>query len=202
MISDAMRRVVAHMRANQKQIGEFQALEFFARGGDWHTQDYADHVSQLHAWEIDPSHFNALRQNLPKAKVLIGDSFELARLPRFKGMFNLVVLDNPQGIFGANNEYCEHFEALALAKNLLVRKQNSFVLFNVNSKPFSYHLWPDWRVRREQYYQTEHTELLNLDWLTVFYRERFIEMGFHVDSIEVFHRDPEYLHYFLAEVRT
>lgn len=44
------------------------ALEVFAREGDWVTYKYAPYVKSVEAWEINPSYLPKLQTNIPKAK--------------------------------------------------------------------------------------------------------------------------------------
>jgi hypothetical protein len=192
-----MTELVASLRAEGEDLGAMAALEFFARDGSWHTTDYSREVKTLHAWEIEPSFEIALRRNLPEAEIRIGDSFELARQQEFQSMFNLIVLDNPMNTFGGNLEYCEHFEAIDAVKPLFDFSTTAFLIINVNSRPFNYDQFPDWKKRREEFYKLEDASRLSLDGLAHFYTERFTQSGFGTVASKVFHRDPRYLHYFL-----
>ena len=64
-----MREVVEQLEANFGfPLSEADALELFAREGDWQTVSYAPHVKTLEAWEINPQFREALKRNLPHAR--------------------------------------------------------------------------------------------------------------------------------------
>ena len=170
-----MRRVCRRLQQQGVNLARARALEFFAREGDWQAVSYAGQVAALEAWEIDPACEPALRRNLPGATIRIGDSYQLARQPEYAGAFDLVVLDNPQVIFGARGEYCEHFEALELVPGLLGRVGT--LIFNVNYAPFDYPLHPAWEQRRRVFYARDHTDRLDFDFLGAFYRQFFDRRG-------------------------
>lgn len=196
MRGEAMAKVVRKLLDRGINLNEYSALEFFAREGDWQTLAYFPHVKKLHAWEIDPQFEPLLKKNLSGAEVEIGNSFELAKQDAFKGMFNLIVLDNPQGIFGDGN-YCEHFEALRIVKGLFSKKDN-ILLFNVNSRPFSYESQPEWRKRREEFYGTTSTNHLSPDFIISFYDNLLKRQGAIIKDIWIERRNEEYLQYIVC----
>ena len=163
-----MRRVVEELESRGVDLTGRVALEFFAREGDWQTVSYASKVAELHAWEIDPVHEVALRANLPGAHVRIGDAYQLAGLSEFAGRFDFINIDNPQGIFGDEDKYCEHFEALPLVR--LLMRSRAIVIFDVNYRPYNYDRLPQWKRRREVFYGTEETATLGFDFIAECYR--------------------------------
>ena len=147
---------------------QLTGLDFFAREGDWCSYILANLLKEFQAWEINPAHEERLRSNLPPGSIIkIGDSFKLSSALDSSSNFNVVLIDNPQGCFGDKTQYCEHFEALPRALNLV--SQNSFVFFNVKTEPFNYDRMPEWRRRRENFYHTKFTEKIPLDFLINFY---------------------------------
>ena len=143
------------------------ALDFFAREGDWQTQYYADKVKKVHAWEINPKHEQALKRNLPEnTDITIGNSFILAK--QSNNFFDMVVLDNPQGCYGENKMYCEHFEALELSLNLL-KKSGGLLVFNVKTQPFRYSDKKQWQKRRNNFYLLEDCSYLSEEFIFNFY---------------------------------
>lgn len=181
-------------------LSDLSALEFFARDGSWHTLDYFQAVGSITLWEISPEFEMGLRQNFSEAEVAIGDSFKLARIPSNQNRWNFIVFDNPQNCFGPKGNFCEHFEALAEVPFLADRNKASLVVFNVNSNPFNFDSFPKWRARRDSFYQVKDSGHLSLDFLANFYVSFFGEMGFHVEFLETFDRDPSYLHYFVVKL--
>ena len=148
----------------------WNALEFFAREGDWQTLTYANRVAELSAWEIDSTFETNLRKNLPQAKIEIGNSFELAKKSQFFHSFDFVVLDNPQNTYGSDHEYCEHFEAIGAALPLM--KDTARLVFNVNLCPYNLSQHPKWSLRRNTFYGLSSTEKLDAPWVQDFYTKK------------------------------
>lgn len=196
MRGQAMERLVSDLISKGEPLNDFDALEFFAREGNWQTTKYYPHVRSLHAWEVDPQYLKALNDNLPSAQVRIGDSFRLSKLPEYQKYFNFIVLDNPQSIYGPNGEYCEHFEAIECALPLFKDSNNLHLVFNVNSNPFGYKDQKDWQHRRNLFYGRQDCSSLNLDSTMGVYRNYFDKRSFSVLESRVYHRDKSYLHYF------
>jgi 16S rRNA G966 N2-methylase RsmD len=176
----AIRKICHRLENLGVNISNFKGLDFFAREGDWQTSYYAKKINKIHAWEVDKRFLENLKSNLPKnSDIVIGDSFKLAAECIEK--FDLVVLDNPQGIFGENNEYCEHFEALHLIIKLL--KRESIVIFNVKTKPFNYSHKESWQKRRNKFYGLEDCSYLTSDFVKNFYKKYFFNLGYQTKDI-------------------
>lgn len=174
-------------------LSEAHAVEVFARQGDWHTLDYYGKIASLEAWEIDEAHLPALRKNLPNAEIKNVDSIRYIQSPVNHRSADLVIIDNPQNTFGDNGEYCEHFDVVDPALDVL--RSGGVIIFNVNIEPFDYENSPDWKLRREQFYGNVNTASMSLDWLSNFYQQRFKESGRSVkDTLRVARTD--YLYYF------
>jgi hypothetical protein len=188
-----MRRVVAALERRGFALKRARALEYFAREGDWQAVAYAASVACLEAWEIDPSREAGLRTNLPGAVVRILDSIQAARLPEHRARFDLVVIDNPQGCFGPEGRYCEHFDALETVGGLL--DGGGVVVFNVNRAPFDFDRQDAWRARRAAFYGLTDTSRLSARFLLDFYRGYFGERGFESVFAFVEPRNAEYLSY-------
>ena len=171
----AIREIVEELKTRGVNLSSTKSLDFFAREGDWQTSYYANFVSEVHAWEIDPSYESALRKNLPKnAKITIGDSHVLAKNCNEK--FEMIVLDNPQGCYG--EVYCEHFDALEVALPLL--SDNGLIMFNVKTKPFNYSDKIQWQKRRNEFYGVEASNL-DIGFVKSFYVKLFEDKGFSVE---------------------
>lgn len=188
-----MRRLCDRLEALGIKLGSRHACEFFAREGNWQTVSYASRVARLDAWEIDPSFEDGLRRNLPNADIRIGDSFELAHSPEFRRKFDFIVYDNPQLAFGAENQYCEHFEALETVT--LLMNSEAVVIWNVNREPFDYHRFPDWQARRNRFYGRTSTEKLCNEFIFKFYRDYFEKRGVRVRHQLIEPRHEPYLIY-------
>lgn len=188
-----MGRICEKLKKTTYQLGNMTALEFFAREGDWQTIVYADKVKALYAWEIDQKFEKALRKNLSNAEVTIGDSFVLAQKAQFARRFNMIVFDNPQGLYGESSQYCEHFEALETVKNLL--SEQGIVIFNINHKPFNFDKQKEWQHRRENFYGLDDTSSIDPEFLLEFYNEFFKKRGFLTKLSFIENRNDEYLAY-------
>ena len=196
VLQQPMRRVCARLAERGVELGSCRALEFFAREGDWQTVSYADKVARLDAWEIDSSFEPALRRNLPRAAVRIGDSFALSRLPEFAGQFDFIVYDNPQMTFGDRNQYCEHFEALETLPRLM--QERAVAIFNVNREPFNYELFPQWQKRRNRFYQRTDTAKLDDGSLLAFYAAYFAARRLTTRDAFIEPRHEAHAAYFVA----
>jgi hypothetical protein len=194
-----MRRVCRRLREQGVDLARARALEFFAREGDWQTVSYAGQVASLEAWEMEPGCEAALRRNLPGARIRIGDSYQLAQRPEYAGVFDLVVLDNPQVIFGPQGEHCEHFEALELVPGLL--GPVGTVIFNVNYAPYNYAQQPAWQQRRRAFYGRERTDRLDFEFLGTFYRQYFHRRGRETEFIFFEPRHEDVIAYAVMRVR-
>jgi len=196
-----MARVCADLETMGIDLSKMHALDFFARAGTWQTQVFATKVDHLTAWEIDPQYESALHRNLPgDADIRIGDSFGFAQ--GFRGQlpaFDLVVFDNPQGIYGPNGRYCEHFEAITRVRDLLRTAPVGVVICNVNRDPFDAQKHPRWMERRELFYNYPHDTYTHpIGWADFFYRGVFAGQGFRVRRLWMEHRNPEYLSLLVA----
>lgn len=160
-----IKSVIDELRKRNVHLEKMKALDFFAREGDWQTKYYADLVDSIDAWEIDPKFENKLRENLPQAKITIGDSHELARKSNSK--YDIIVLDNPQSCYG---NYCEHFDALESVLPLLSKR--GIIIFNVKTVPFNYENNLSWKSKRNSFYGRDASSLDN-EFLEKFYKDFF-----------------------------
>ncbi len=161
-------------------LGDKVALDFFAREGDWQTAYIAQRVQQIHAWEVNPNFEEKLKMNLPPtAAIQIGDSHELALTQGEENpnLFDMVIFDNPQGCYGVENEYCEHFDSLPLLP-LLLKREGGVVIVNVKAKPFNYEDKLPWQRRRNIFYAREDTADIPLSFLGTFYENYYNSMGY------------------------
>lgn len=172
------------------RLKERDALEAFAREGDWHTIHYAARMRSLEAWEINASHIPNLRRNLPLSTIRNVDSISFATTYRRK--FDLIVVDNPQGLFGPASKYCEHFDFLPLAINML--RDPGAIVFNINVRPYDYGLHPEWQERRERFYQGMNTSDLELEALLRHYTSIFGCAGWSVRYSKCYRRSS-FLYY-------
>lgn len=170
-------------------LNEKVALDFFAREGDWQTQYYAQRVKKIHAWEIDEKYKDKLRQNLPSnAEITIGDSFLLAKSE--SSLFDMVVIDNPQGCYGHEGKYCEHFEALPAALQLL-KGDDGILIFNVKTIPFNYDNNIQWQKRRNDFYSLKDCSSLSKNFILQFYKKYLDKKGYQTNFAFLINRPQE-----------
>jgi hypothetical protein len=196
MRGKAMSDIVSHLESNGIDFSKLKALEFFARKGDWHTQSYCNKVASINAWEIDKVFEEELKKNLSMATVAIGDSFTLAKEDKYEHLFDFIVFDNPQGVYG---EYCEHFECIDFVPHL-IKKQGGLVVFNINRTPFNYDKDSIWGKRRAEYYGQDASDL-KAGFLLNFYEHKFSCLGFNTEFSFEKKRNEEYLSYLIFYLR-
>ena len=170
------------------------ALELFARDGSLVTPVYAPFVTMIYGIDICEDYLNTFKANFPgKAVAALGDSIEFLRTirdpenPLHEQTFDLIVVDNPQGIYG--HDYTEHFNVVPLLR-LLLRPQ-SHILLCVNLCPYApnnqkgsldcygmdeigFRLWQD---RRRNFYGVQDAHDLPIDWMIKFYSQYFSGLG-------------------------
>jgi hypothetical protein len=189
MRGEAMKLTCDRLEQMGEPLGEYRALEFFARAGDWQTTVYASKVKSLSAWEIAPDYEMDLKRNLPGAEIRIEDSYKLAQEKCYQNAFEFIVFDNPQSVFG---DYCEHFEALPLLLQLMAKQ--GLVIFNINRRPFNYEQSPAWQKQRMEYYGCD-ASTLDAGFFLAFYACKFAAMGLKVRFSFEEQRNKEYLSY-------
>lgn len=199
MHGEAMQRICFKLKNMNYDLSKMRALEFFAREGNWQTTAYADKVKTLEAWEIDSAFEPELKRNLPQAVVRIGNSYTMSQNPCYWDKFDIIVIDNPQSVFGSQKEYCEHFEALEHVTNLM--SSEVIVVFNVNRSPFNFENHPIWQIRRQQFYGVSDTTSLASDFLLSFYKEFFTKRKLVTLMSFIEHRNEEYLSYLIFSLR-
>lgn len=112
---------------------EATALDFFAGTGEGMSK-YLDWFDDATYWEIDRGKANRFAKLRPEANLVVGDSFELAKIDEYE--YNLILMENDIGIFG---EHCEHFDALGWVPKLL-SAEGGYVVSLVCTNPKLYSL--------------------------------------------------------------
>jgi hypothetical protein len=135
---------------------------------------------------------------LPKSKVKIIDSIKTLQENENLHSYDLILVDNPNNTYGPNGEYCEHFDILENIKKIIDKKAT--VIFNVNRNPFNYSDFPEWKKRREEFYQKMETEKMSINDLLRFYKEFFKKNGletiFCINVVRVLFEEIDTNHYF------
>tara|TARA_B100000029_G_scaffold488092_1_gene544260 strand:- start:542 stop:1216 length:675 start_codon:yes stop_codon:yes gene_type:complete len=205
LIPDAFLTLIKKLEEKEIQISTMKSIEMFSRAGNLHTKHYADKVSSLEAWEIDPQWENELKKNLPNAKIIIGDSINYVLNSKNEFTYDLIVIDSPLNNYGDKDgmfnvgPFCEHFDFIKHVNNIIDKK--AIVIFNVNIKPFNYKKWPLLKKRRDEFYgENVDTSNLKIDFLLDFYTKLFIDEGlkthFHIHVPRATYDDVERLYYF------
>lgn len=168
------------------KLDEFNVLEMFAGDGSRHVMDYAKRVKSVELWEVNPNLIADLGFKFPTATVRCVDSMKEALSPDHQARFDMVVVDAPLNLFGQDgalftedDSYCEHFEALPLALDML-EPSGGVVLFNVLHDPYEYDHQKAWQKRRQEFYGTWHTDSMPLGWLSMFYYRFFDNRGWEI----------------------
>lgn len=175
-----IKSIIKELSARQVNIKKLDALEVFGRDGNWVTIYYADKVRSLEVWEIDPQYENKLRQNFPRADIVITDSFK--KIQTTTKQYSFIVVDNPMSNFG---EYCEHFELFPHIFRIVATEA---ILF-LNVIPFldpeakaqyPYVFNEDQLQRRRRFYFTEHPENIPISEMIEAYQRHAEQAGFKI----------------------
>lgn len=175
----------AKTNANLSGMPFKNGADFFSRTGEWVTIYLEQLAENWTCCELNEVYRDELCSNMPSAKVVIGDSFEYVTRPE---LYDVILADCPQGVFGPSARYCEHFEFLDLALSRL--SDTAGLFFNVNIRPYwspthaanstdNYGMTDpqDWFERRNEFYSCDASDL-SLDFVRKFYRSIFQQHGF------------------------
>lgn len=190
-----MERIVSYLQESGFPLSHVDALEVFAREGDWVAIKYASVVKSIEAWELNPIYLPQLRANIPHATIQNVDS--IIHLAEVRNKYGLISIDNPQGIYG--NNYCEHFNVLEQIPRIITK--TAAVVFVLNHHPYDRRLYQSikerdnygmegdvieqWFKRREQFYGVDAREL-SLEFVSAFYNEYFKKRGVKVQDCKFF----------------
>ncbi|MBL4654549.1 MAG: hypothetical protein JKY33_01835, partial [Bacteroidia bacterium] len=163
-------------------------LDLFAKYGLYQSSDFEKICDYFEMWEINPEFAKYAKKFFPKAEVNVGDSVDAVLNGKLlRKDYNLVLLDNPYGLYGNNNEYCEHFELFPHLLNYL--DNNSVIAINVifdiaifekKRKRFNESFDPQWEKRRNEFYNTNVPNKVSASFFVNFYQNKFPEWGWNV----------------------
>jgi len=176
--------VLRDMAERGIKVRELVALEVFGGEGCLYTQDLAEAVASIEAWEIDPARCKRLAHRIPSAKVRVTDSFK--EMKTCNKQFSLVSSDNHQSNFGREKEYCEHFDIFPDIFRLVM--DPAVLILNVIpkagpvAKRLSADLFNDRQLaRRREFYGTETPENISIEEMMETYARLARESKFCVD---------------------
>lgn len=194
----ATNELISKLEHKKINLKNYNAIELFGRDGSWQTQLFANKVKNMEVWEIGKEFEEELKKNLPKSIIKIIDSIKTLEEEENFQSFDLILVDNPNNTYGSDNEYCEHFDILKNIIKLIDKK--AIIVFNVNRKPFNYLKFPEWKNRREKFYENKHTDEMSIKQLLIFYEKYFEKMGlktiFSINVIRVLFEEIDTNHYF------
>lgn len=170
----------------------YRAIDFFSRTGEWVTVHFATSCKNITCCEINKDYIDALQNNIPNAEIQIGDSF---RFVEEAGPHDLVLADCPQGIYGPDGAYSEHFEFFPkIARSF---GDATTLFFNVNMYPYvnpehaaarpdNYGMsdFDRWFQRRDAFYGVDASNL-DEEFTRNFYKEYFAKAGYGLDMLTI-----------------
>jgi len=178
-------------------LDKADALELFAREGDWHTVAYAPYVKSLEAWEINPAFNEGLKKNLPNAKIKITDTYK--EIQKTTKTYDLIVIDNANSTYGENNEHCEHLGLLPSV--FRISNDECVIILNVNMAPYNLHKNPVWWNKRKEYYKTDHPDKLDPLLVAKRYNEICMENNIKLQRYFFQQRETSFMYYFIMQIR-
>ena len=181
------------------RIKDLRTLEVFGASGESHTTAYASLVGSLEVWELEPKFEQALKKNLPEAKVKITDSFREMKITPNK--FGLIVIDNSMSTYGG---YCEHFELFPHI--FRVAENSAVIILNIIPevddqalKEYPYLFNEEQLQRRRAFYGTDHPQRLSIDEIAQAYRKHCQKRGFELEWC--FPMKRNFVYYFVLKIR-
>ena len=93
------------------EIEKLNCIEVFG-GTGLNDSIFEKHAKSFEVWEIDRNLEVELKKNLPSANVKICDTIKTLKDRKEFQKFDLILIDNPIGVFGESLEYCEHFDLI------------------------------------------------------------------------------------------
>jgi len=164
---------------------EARCIELFARNGERYTRKIANYFENFLGIDIDDSFSEGFQKFCPNGRFIAGDAHNIlaSNSSEIRHGFSVISIDNPLGVFGSNQEYCEHFNILNLAARLLSRR--GALIFNVVPEPYDYENLSnqEWRIRRSAFYSSSEAKF-PIQFLSHFYESFFWKFGFDIIDLE------------------
>ena len=185
-----------------EDISKLNGIEIFG-GLGLNDRIFAESLKNFEIWEIENKLESDLIKNLPNADVKICDSIRILKNERqFVQKYDLILIDNPIGVFGDTLEYCEHFDVIKNIHKLIDKK--AIIIFLVNKRPFFFKKFVKknelWRKRRREFYGDLNIKDMSTKFLLNFYTELFNNMGFKIDFSKNIPRHYPHLDYLVYKI--
>jgi hypothetical protein len=180
-----MQKLIQKLKKRGVLLNQLDALEIFGADGSRHTVDYCRLVRSLEIWEKDDRYLPGLHKNFPNARIKITDAFK--EIESTCNTYSLLVSDEPGQLFGANQEYCEHFDLLT---NHLFRilQPSAVIILNVVPEPLKqipsgkpYPAYPRYLEKRGVFYETDHPDHVSIEEMIPAYRRTANRSGFNLE---------------------
>ncbi len=157
-----MQLMLKTLDSNQMLPKELVALDVFGFIGTSITMDFQDRAGYLEMWEINTYYAKQAKKNIPKAKVVCGDSVNAAKTGGFlRTDYNFIVIDGNSSTSFSDGSY-ETFGVFPYVLNYIGNQAVIFVTIFNNLKK-NYELYgkgieeadPKWLQARRDFYQME-----------------------------------------------
>ena len=183
------------------EIEKLNCIEVFG-GTGLNDSIFEKHAKSFEVWEIDRNLEVELKKNLPNANVKICDTIKTLKDRKEFQKFDLILIDNPIGVFGESLEYCEHFDLINNIHKFI--EDSAIIIFLVNKKPFFFKKFIQknrlWKKRRKEFYGDLDVENISIKFLLSFYTELFNNMGFDIDFSKNISRHSPHLDYLVYKI--
>lgn len=194
----SMSKVIHRLKTEHDfQLEDADAIELFAREGNWHTTTYAPYVKSLEAWEIDPKFREGLTRNLPNAKIKITDTWrEIKTAPQ---KYDLIVVDAPNSTYGEDDEHCESFGLLPDV--LRIAHDGCVIILSVNMSPYNLREGSLWWTHRAEYYKTDRPDKLEFSQVAKHYEDICRLNSVEVEWRFFQQRSRAFMYYYVMRIR-
>jgi len=195
-------KVKKFLEKNDIKIEKLNCIEVFG-GIGLNDSIFEKYAKNFEVWEIDKKLEVELKKNLPNANVKICDTIKKLKDEKEFHKFDLILIDNPIGVFGESLEYCEHFDLINNIHKFI--EDSAIIIFLVNKKPFFFKKLIEknelWKKRRKEFYGNLNIENISIEFLLSFYSELFNNMGFDIEFSRNISRHSPHLDYLIYKIK-
>lgn len=158
----AMQLMLKTLESNQMLPEKLIALDLFGFIGTSITMDFQDRAEYIEMWEIDAYYSEQAKKNIPKAKVICGDSIDAVKNGKLlRNDYNFIVIDANSSSSFDDGSY-ESFGVFPYALNYIASKAVIFVtIYNDLKKNAALYgqtveqIDKDWIKARKEFFQLE-----------------------------------------------